>query len=434
MQRRIFATANFKLALLYAVLFSLSVIVLELVMFYSIRVSLEQQASAHIESEMAQLLGDYRDDGLDELSHDIRERVKASNGNRLLFAIQHSRQPTLFDPLPTVTTAGWHRDTRHHLLIAVATLDDGYRLLIAADMSRIEELENAMRNRFVLALVVTLLFGAAGGVLISKRFLRRVDRLSKTAERIGDGFLSERIPISPAGDEFDQLTATINRMLERIETLVGDVHQVSTSIAHDLRTPLSRLRQKLEALQAKSEAPEIDESIALLDETLETFSALLRIAEIESGLRKSGFARVDLSELLERIADLYRPAIEDAGMQLEASIAAGITIEGDEALLTQLFANLIENALRHAVDGKWIAITLDREATVTISDRGPGIPADTHRDIFKRFYRLERSRTTKGSGLGLCLASAIATLHGTRIELADAAPGLRVTLRFQPTP
>jgi signal transduction histidine kinase len=252
------------------------------------------------------------------------------------------------------------------------------------------------------------------------------------------GRFDARIPVLHRDDELDRLAINLNATFDRVERLMESLAQISSDVAHDLRTPLSRLRQTLEL--ARRTATSVEEfragtgaAINEADDILETFSALLRISQIESGSRKAGFSRVDLSTLFETIFETYVAVAEDAGHELISHIATGIDISGDRELLMQLGANLVENAIRHTPAGSRIEIDLHRSAdgaVAVFSDRGPGIPEREYGKVFRRFYRLESSRTTPGSGLGLALVAAVADLHGARISLDDNHPGLRVTILF----
>jgi signal transduction histidine kinase len=438
MPARLLRTANFKLALLYAVVFSISVFLLGIIVFFSGRNSLEEQLRTRIEAEAAQLLAGYRGDGLEELQHDIKERIEANPAHRLRYSLQSPNGRVVFDRIVFPYSPGWHRMTTpkgDDLLLLTTVLDGGYLMAVAADMDGVTAIERTVRNTFLLAFVFALFLSITGGVVVSRRFLARVDRLTRAAESIGRGNLSERVPVSGAGDDFDQLAMIINRMLGRIERLVEDVRQVSTSIAHDLRTPLGKLRQKLEALQelqASSTSQALcEEALSMLDETLETFSALLRLAEMESGSFSAAFTPVDLSALLPHLVELYRPVAEEQLQELTAEIAPFLRVKGDKSLLTQLFANLIENALRHTGAGTHIHVTARQEKSVIVAqvcDDGPGIPTSERELITKPFYRLDRSRHTRGSGLGLSLAAAIAALHEASLRLEDNAPGLRISV------
>lgn len=409
---RIFRTINFKLVSIYAGIFSVSVLILGIIIFYTIRTSVEQHIREQIELDASQLMGDYRDDGIDELRHDIRERIETNPANRLLYFIQSPNGRVIFDKIEQIPPSGWHKlttaDGRRVLLYSV-DLEDGYRFGLASDMERALDLQTTIRNAFFVALVFSLLLGILGGLLVSRRFLARLDAFNRISEEIGrQGALSKRLPIDGSGDDFDQLAQIVNNLLERIEKLVGEIRQVSTNIAHDLRTPFGRIRQKLEDLQKKMEREadikiRLDETITILDETLETFSALLRIAEIESGVQRKNFSQVSLPEVLDSLKCAYAPVAEDHGLTLTFSCASNILIEGDKGLLAQLFANLIENAISHSgANAKKIHVELwhtNHTVEVTVSDDGQGVPVAEKDNILKPFYRLGSSRNKTGAGL-----------------------------------
>jgi signal transduction histidine kinase len=255
------------------------------------------------------------------------------------------------------------------------------------------------------------------------------------------GDLSRRLPRGRRRDEFDGLAVELNAMLERIETLMEDVRQVTNDIAHDLRTPLARLRHGLEDARRKAGSVQdyeraVDAAVEETDRILETFTALLRIAQIEAGTRRAGFAEVDLSGLLSGLAETYAVVAEDRGQALTSTIEPGVRAVGDRDLLGQMVANLIENALTHTPPRSRIAVTLAAGAdgpVATVADDGPGIPADMRQQVLKPFVRLEGSRTAPGNGLGLASVAAIARLHGIALGLSDNGPGLRATLPFVPS-
>jgi signal transduction histidine kinase len=255
------------------------------------------------------------------------------------------------------------------------------------------------------------------------------------------GNLSERIPTRAAGDEIDQLATNLNDMMDRLQDLMEGLRQVSNDIAHDLRTPLSRLRQRLEAARLEARSVEdyeraVDQALQDADTALATFSALLRIAQVEAGMRHGSFAELDLSGLIEHLVMTYAPVAEEFGKRLSSSIAPRIRIRGDRELLAQMLVNLIENALRHTPGGSALSVTLHDNGEgplAVVTDDGPGVPRAEREKIFRRFYRLQTSRTTPGSGLGLALVAAVAELHQIRIRLADNRPGLKVMLQFTAT-
>jgi signal transduction histidine kinase len=315
-------------------------------------------------------------------------------------------------------------------------LENGVFMLVGESRFRAVKAQEAIYQALAWGIAITVLLAAGGGAALGIGFLRRIEAVNQTTRSIMDGNLSNRVPASGSGDEMDQLAINLNAMLDRIQALMESVKRVSDDIAHDLRTPLSRLRHRLEAARG-SVGPEadvvIDQSIAEVDAILETFSALLRISQIEAGARRAAFTEVDLGALVSGVADAYAPVADDRGQRLKAVVAAVAPLQGDRELLTQLVANLIENAIRHCPAGVEITtrVESDRDAPVLhVADTGPGIPAAERDSVFRRFYRLEPSRTTLGSGLGLAMVKAVADLHGATVELADNHPGLRVSVRF----
>ena len=317
-------------------------------------------------------------------------------------------------------------------------LGDGIRLAVGDDLAMIREINKAFFDALGWVLLAVILLSLAGGPLLSLGFLGKVDAVTRTADAIISGHLGQRIPLRGTNDEFDRLSTALNRMLDHITNLMESVRQVSNDIAHDLRTPLTRLRLKLETVRALVESNPthripIEAAIAETDEILDTFSALLRIAQIEAGSRRAGFCELDLSEVFENIADAFRAAAEAEDKVLIANIQPDIRILGDRELLTQMLANLIENAIRHTPKNSRIEMTLTRTPSQiigSVADDGPGVPANEREHIFRRLYRLDRSRTTPGSGLGLALVAAVAGLHGAGLSVSDNMPGLKITMKF----
>lgn len=326
----------------------------------------------------------------------------------------------------------------------VIALDDGARLLIGADATMIDRLDRLIRRSFLFGFGLTLGLGLIVGLAFGHRALARVDAVSVASREIMDGDFTRRIPVTGADDEFDRLAATVNTMLDRIQHLMENLRAVGDEIAHDLRSPLARLRETLE-LALRVPGPgraetAIGEAIMQVDAALALCQGILRLAQIESGSRRASFAPLDLSGLLRRLSDTYEAVAEEGGHRFAASISDGLCINGDASLLNQLFANLIENALTHAgsfVDIRLDAVTANGAIIVTLADNGPGIPPDKRDVAQRRFGRLDAARHTAGHGLGLSLAAAIAQLHQARLDLTDAdpgacPPGLAVTLCFAP--
>jgi signal transduction histidine kinase len=298
--------------------------------------------------------------------------------------------------------------------------------------------QEAILTSFGWALGVMIPLALLGGLVMGQRSFRRVETIGSAMRQIAEGDLSRRVPMAGTGDEIDRLARDINRVLQEIERLMDQLKQVTSDIAHDLRTPLGRLRQRLEQAVDKETTVTgyrtgVENAIVEIDGMLSTFNAILHIAQIEAGKRRARFAEVSLSKLGQAVLDTYGSVAEDDLHELEGVVAKDVVLRGDRDLLMQLLVNLVENAICHTPPGTHIGLTIAHEAdhpTILVADNGPGIPPEERERVFRRFYRLDSSRTTPGSGLGLALVEAIAHLHGAVIELADNGPGLRVVVRF----
>ena len=446
MRARLFRTSSFRLTLLYAALFVASVAVLLAAVYLEAR-----SYGIELQDEIVDREVDYlRKAGRDGQTDALRELV----GQRLRQPLMKSMRYLLVDaggevlesnvPARTPREEGhfWFHmpkgDKPHEQRLVRAVgkrLPDGGYLLVGEAgkaTEEFEDLQKALVRDLGYVLLAALLLAVGGGALMSHLLLRRVERVDRGMREIMLGDLSRRLPVGSADDEFDRLSAGVNAMLERIESQVDALRQVSDDIAHDLRTPLGRLRQQLErgqrlrdpdALQAV-----LERATAEVDAALHTFASLLHIAQIGSDPRHAQRVRVDLSELLETLAEVYQPKFEAHGQQLHCEIAPGLAVAGDRDLLGRMFANLLENAGRHCPRGAKIELLAQCSAEgvrVIVADDGPGIPEAERERVFRRLYRLERSRTSPGSGLGLALVEAIARMHDAQIELADNRPGLR---------
>ncbi|MBN8809357.1 MAG: HAMP domain-containing histidine kinase [Sphingomonas sp.] len=341
-------------------------------------------------------------------------------------------------PLPP----GWHdivlnaRPASSSRARALAiTLDDGSHIVIAAPSDAVGAAIWPITLLFVFQAVAIATLGIISALLLARHLRRRIDAMADTARAIMQGRMERRMPVG-AGDEFDDLAAILNAMLDRIGALIANLRQVSSDIAHDLRTPLTRLRAEAERAATEWDTPEVararlDLVVAQADEALEIFAALLRISEIEAGGGRRDFASVDLSALVVELSESYEPAVRDGGRSLDWQVDDGVEMVGDRQLLAQAIVNLIENAATHTPPGTRVALSLRETAggiALGVRDDGPGIaPADRVRAL-QRFTRLDASRATPGHGLGLSLVAAIAALHGMRLELGDAGPGLAVVL------
>jgi signal transduction histidine kinase len=445
---RVLRTETFRLAAIYTGLFAASVALLGAFVLWTARSALEQQMVGRIEAETGVLEGELRTGGLDRLIATVRGRSHSARA--LDYLVQSPDGTRLGGELPAVEgRAGWTNlrggaptpdepDGHERLRVLVTPLPGGNLLAVGDDTTRIEEAVDAIQDGLSWAVGLTIVLGMAGGLALSATFLRRVDVIAGTAEAIMAGHLDQRVPERGTDDDLDRLARTLNRMLQRIGELIEGLRQVSSALAHDLRTPLTRLRQRLEAARTGARSrPElesaIDGGIAEMDTILATFAALLRIAEVEAGARRAGFAEVDLAAVATNVVEAFAAPAEDERKMLVSSIDPAVSVRGDRELLTQLLANLVENAIVHTPKDTRIEVRLDRTTTggrLTVADDGPGVPAGERQRIFAKFHRLDRSRSLPGNGLGLSLVSAIADLHGARLAVNDNGPGLRVTLDF----
>lgn len=318
----------------------------------------------------------------------------------------------------------------------VTKLGDGSFLVVGDELGDVEKVRHAVLVAFGWALAATVLVGACGGLFLSAVFLRPIDAMITTAREIEAGDLGKRIPLAKGGADLQRLADAFNRMLDRIATLIDANKQVSSAIAHDLRKPLARVLRGLE--QARTGPAGIAEYEKAVDVAstdihgvLETFNALLRIAQIESGSRRANFRDIDLAAIALEVAEAFRPAATDEGKTLSLDLDTRLPIVGDRELLTQLAANLIDNAIRHTPHGAHIQVKGVKDeagARLIVADDGPGVPAAERDRIFGRFYRLDNARTTPGDGLGLSLVAAIAELHGAKVSTLDNGPGLKVAV------
>lgn len=444
---RLFRTATFRLSITYALVFLASVCLLGGLTYFTVRSALERQVERNVRAEVALLSAAYRAGGLDRLRAMVKDPRR---GHAWRFQYQVV-SPDGAATLHTVTTTpsgawlNWQRPspvpTRAGIKALTVALDDKYKLSVASSAAILRDLEAVLIDVLGASLAVSLLLGLGGGYWISSRHLARVDTISAAAQSIISGDLKQRIPVRAANDEMDRLAATLNAMLDRIDGLMESLRQVSNDIAHDLRTPLSRLRHRLDrVLQSEEAAPstrdEVEAAVADTDAILDTFGALLRIAQIEAGTRKSGFGELDFGGLVANVCEAYGPTLQDQGKRFDVAVGAGGRLTGDRDLLMQLVANLIENAIRHTPAGTTVKIGLTQQPDALVlsyGDDGPGVPGEQRSRILDRFYRADQSRQTPGSGLGLSLVKAVADLHGATVAVSDNDPGLAMEIRFPVT-
>jgi signal transduction histidine kinase len=450
--RRLVRTHAFRLAVLYFVVFAISVIGVLLFVYWTSADFIERQTEATLDAEITGLAEQYAQRGLSGLVQIVAARSAGDRGDGMLYLVtDHSGRPLAGN------IAGWPKGVPARtgsLSFTIAMrvkgrletrpahgkmfiIPDGDRLLVARDISDAAAFRERVKMTLVWAGLLAFGLGLAGGAVMSRNMLRRVEQVNRTAERVMAGNLSDRVPLRGTSDEFDQLSANLNGMLDQIERLMTGMREVSDNVAHDLKTPLARLRARLELSlmgpsnpTAQTEA--VREAIADADRLLGTFNALLSITEAESGAGRAQAQPVDLAEIAAAAGELYEPVAEEKGFALRRDIEHGVVIRGDRHLLSQAIANLLDNALKYAGSGE-ITLAVSRGAggaVLEVRDRGPGISEADRETVFDRFVRLEPSRSTPGNGLGLSLVRAVAQLHGGTVTLRDNHPGLRVRLEF----
>jgi signal transduction histidine kinase len=329
------------------------------------------------------------------------------------------------------------------LRAAFATLPDGSHLLVGKDVGDVDGFVARIKTALGLSIVLIFVLAVVATVSVTRRTVGRIEAINATSRAIMQSGLGERIPLRGTRDEWDQLAANLNSMLERIEGLMGEVKQVTDNVAHDLRTPLARIRGRLEKAYNRRHDGErehdrslIGDTLADLDDVLRMFSSLMRISQIEATDRTAAFRTVNLAEIASEVVELFDAAAEDKSGRLNIVGDRRVLVTGDKDLLFDTVANLVDNAIKHGREAGHVTVEVaqsDGGAVISIADDGPGIPADQYQHVFKRFYRLERNRLTPGNGLGLSLVGAVARLHGARIEMLDNAPGLSFRLCF-PSP
>jgi len=455
---RLLHSSTFRLVLLYMALVSGSVLLVFGFIYWGTAGFMDRQVDVTIEAEIQGLAEQYRRRGLGGLQAVIAERVaKDPTGSSVYLLVDKDLQPIVGNlsrwPAGAVSEEGWldfllrergpdgteeHR-ARGRTFVLVGNL----RLLVGRDVRDLEATRSLIVGALGWGLAISVGLALAGGLMMTSRMVRRIEAINDTSREIVEGDLTRRIPASGSGDDFDKLVGNLNGMLDRITGLMETVRQVSDNIAHDLRTPLTRLRSRLEiarAQQGRSEAEAraaVEQAIEEADGLLATFNALLRIARIEAEQRREGFAPVDLGSLLTDVAELYEPVAAERDQTIALELGAGASVEGDRDLLFQAVANLVDNAIKYTPVGGHVVLGLQTAGELVdlyVTDTGPGIPADQRERVFDRFHRLEASRSTPGSGLGLSLVRAVARLHGATIRLSDDAPGLRVTLALPRRP
>ena len=458
---KLFRTTTFKLTLVYLTVFALFAAFLLGYFALNTRRLIDEQITDTVNAEITGLSDQYKLGGIGRLVLviDARARrpgsslylVTAPNGEPLAGNVT-ALQPGILDN-PGWTETSYRRldetegananpnPPEHHALVRVFRLPSGFRLLVGRDLEERERLYHIVLSAGRWSVAIVIVLGLAGGLFVTRRVLRRVDAMTETTRTIMDGDLGGRLPVAGTGDEIDRLAGNLNQMLDRIEALMRGLKEVSDNIAHDLKTPLTRLRNRAEqALRASGNEAEyrhaLESTIEESDALISTFNALLMIARAESGQARDDMKDFDAAEIAQDIGELYEPLAEEKGLELKVDADAPAPVKGNRELVSQALANLVDNAIKYAEPGEKGANGMPAEVVVsaanagdrillTVADRGPGIPEAERSRAIERFVRLEQSRSQPGSGLGLSLASAVARLHGGELTLEDNAPGLK---------
>ncbi len=432
------------------VLFSISAGILASLIYFSTTAELQHQIRTRIEVDSVALAAEYDRGGTSQLMQAMADRQRGHLVGGLDYTLYDSKNGLLFGKLPSVPCkGGWATivgppdgdeppGEMEKLAVLITPLAHGECLLVGDDIGKVRKFGSLILGSFGWVFLLTATMAVAGGIFLSSRFLRRIEAINRTAEAIIEGDINRRIPRRGAPDDLDKLASTLNRMLDRTTSLMDSLRHVSNDVAHDLRTPLGRLRNTLETARESSSSPEeyravLDRAVSEVDGILETFGAILRIAQIESGSRRGGFQKLSLSDLVAEVCETFVPLMEDSGRTFRPDIQLGLFVQGDRELLVQSLVNILENAITHTPPRICVGVLLKRTRQgieLSVSDNGDGIPDIERENIFKRFYRLEQSRTAAGNGLGLSIVAAVAELHGAKLSSSSNNPGLKITMLF----
>lgn len=441
--------ATSRLMAAHLVLVALSTAMVLAFVYYQTREVIEAEVREIVAADLSGLGDDYREGGALGLARAIERRLADRRRQDTVYLLADAQGNRIAGNLagwPAVVSprSGWvevelyrnDRDRATTLAVAAIPLPSGERLLVGHDSQAQAKFRRTLLGALGWALAAAGLLALASGWLLSRLVGRRVADVVETADEIVQGDMARRVPVRGGGDEFDRLAETLNRMLDRIQGLVGDLRMVTDGVAHDLRSPLTRLRAHLEGsleegLDAATRRARIERAIAEADGALRAFTALLQIARTEAGMGRDQFEPVDLGGLAADVVDLYTPIAAEQSVRLVQQ-GEGATVSGHPQLLANAVANLVENAIAHAPAGSEVVVGLSPgpRPGLSVADRGPGVPAEARARVLQRFVRLDASRGRPGAGLGLSLVAAVARLHDARLDLDDNAPGLRATLRF----
>jgi signal transduction histidine kinase len=443
--RTLLHTSVLQLTLVYVALFGVSVLALFYLIYWSTLGYLERQTNETIQVEIDGLLEQYERRGASGLADVIAERVRRDNQNRSIYLLADAIGRPLAGNLaylPDAPTGEWLDFVKPEangastpVRAGLIRVGPGLRLLVGRDIRELAQIRQLFTRASLYGLGLTMALAIAGGVLMAFSARRRLAELNRTTRQIIAGDLSRRARLRGSGDEHDELAGNINAMLDQIQGLLEGMRHVGDSVAHDLRGPLTRLRNRLETLAA-AEQPrreELLECVEQVQHVLDTFNALLRIARVESGAHRSAFAALDLERIVRDVCELYQAAADERQIELVCTVRAAVEVFGDRELLAQALTNLLDNAVKYTPTGGRIAVTLERTedvARLRVADSGPGVPAADRERVLQRFTRLDQARSQPGNGLGLALVNAVTTQHHGRLSLGDNSPGLVVTIEI----
>ncbi len=450
----IFQTSTFRLAAIYLLVFAASAAGILGYVYYTTIGLLERQTEDTIHAEILGLADQYRLLGVAGLVDTVQRRSLDSGGAiYLLEGPNQARIAGNLDAMPAgvtqnqtwidfpITVGKEPIASQHTARGFQVELANGYDLLVGRDVNELRQFREVIREAIFWAVGMSLVVGLGGGYFMSRNFLRRVDAITGATRLIMAGDLSGRMPVSGANDELDRLSGSLNDMLSQIERLMNGMKEVSSNVAHDLKTPLTRMRARMEAALRQNNALEyktaLDQTIEECDKLLRTFNALLSIAQAESGQMRQGLQPLDLFDTLGDVVELYEPLADEAGGSLKLEARPGLRVRGDRQLLAQVLNNLIDNAMKYGqtsadkpADIEVIGRVAAQMVIIEVADHGIGINEQDRERVLGRFVRLDESRSKPGNGLGLSLVASVMTLHSGQIHLEDNKPGLRVILRL----
>ena len=446
-------SSTFRLAISYMAVFAGSVLLLLGFIYWSTVAFMMHRTDASITTEVKLLASMHREQGVNRLLSMVAERSKDGDRESSVYAVSGPGNKILAGnlqglPKPGQEKKGWlnfsYGDSsvpgRVVQIRGRASQLDEYRLFVGRDIGENIALQQLIVQALLWGLAIMTALGLFGGILMSRRVLRHIEKINQATREIMAGDLSRRIPTNGSADDFDQLATNLNAMLDEIARLMAGIRHISNNVAHDLRTPLTRLRNQLEILRdglgdGSPHIEQVERSLDDADQLLSTFSGLLRIARIEAGSLKANMKQIGLASLIQDAVELYEAVAEARQIQINTVLNDTVTVLGDRDLLFQAVTNLLDNAIKYTQQGGKVELSVgksDQIAEIAVSDNGPGIPAYEYDRVVQRFYRLDQGRSTSGNGLGLSLVDAIVKMHNATLVFSDNKPGLRVVIRFEP--